>query len=469
MYKELTKSKRNLILFTVSIATFMATLDGSIVSIAMPVISKAFSVNIGALQWILTSYLLTISAFLLIWGKLSDLYGRKYFFAAGIAIFTLGSLMCGLSGSLSMLILSRIIQALGASITMALSQGIITAIFPPNERGRVLGMTGTVVAVGSLTGPSLGGILVHLFGWQTIFFVNIPFGILGTCLTLLIMPTLHIAKEKQKFDYSGALLFMASILLFFTALLFMQDGMISLGIMAFMIGIALILFVVFLKNEGTVRDPILDLTLFHNPIFSTGLICSYFSFVAMFSYIFLMPFYLQNVLELNILKAGLLMSLYPATTAIIAPFSGWLSDKISFKPLTILGFSITSITFLLLSSAGIDTPLYQVGILIVLLGFGGAVFQSPNTSSVMGAAPKDKLGIAGSISAFFRNFGMVSGTSLAVLLFIFTTKMGIENVAESLTNPTIFLKGFKIVLEFSAGLSLAGLLLSAFRFRIAIK
>ena len=135
MYKELTKPKRNLILLTVSIAIFMATLDGSIVSIAMPVISKSFSVNIGAVQWILTSYLLTISSLLLIWGKLSDLYGRKYFFAAGIVVFTIGSLLCGLSGSLTMLIIARIIQAIGASITMALSMGIITAIFPAKERG----------------------------------------------------------------------------------------------------------------------------------------------------------------------------------------------------------------------------------------------------------------------------------------------------------------------------------------------
>jgi EmrB/QacA subfamily drug resistance transporter len=450
-------------------ATFMATLDGSIVNIAMPVISQSFAVSIDSVQWIFSAYLIAVSATLLVWGKLSDLHGRKELFAAGMAIFSLGSLLCGLAGSLPALIAARVVQAIGSSIMMALTQGIVTSIFPPAQRGKALGTLGAVVSIGSLVGPALGGIMVHAFGWQSIFLVNIPIGIAGVAITMRIMPGATEedkarARLAGKFDLPGSVLFGAAIILLFFALLASQDGMIAGALMVAMLALAAILLAAFFANERGRTNPLLDLGMFANPVFSSGLAASLLAYASMFVYIFFMPFYLQYVVGMDVLKSGLVMSAYPLTTALVAPLSGKLSDRIGYRPLTITGATMTAIVLALVSGLGAGSSEATMVILIVLLGAGGALFQSPNTSSVMGSAPREKLGIAGGISAFFRNFGMVSGTTFSVLLFSAVTRAGID--VESLSFDSVtFLKGFRAVMLAAAALSLANAALSAARRR----
>jgi len=466
MNNDMTKTKRNLILFTACISTFMSTLDGSIVNITLPVISKYFSVNINSVQWVVTAYLLAISSILLIWGKISDIYGKKYLFAAGLAVFTVGSMLCGVSTSLSMLIFSRILQAIGASITMALVQGIVTSIFPSTERGKALGIIGTVVAIGSLAGPALGGILVHLAGWRSIFFVNIPFGIAGIVLALLLMPKTELKAVNKSFDIRGSVIFVLSISLMFIGLLSKQDGIVSTKVMLFMTAVSLLLFAAFIWYERRLANPLLDIRLFKNIKFSISLATAYLSFLSMFSYIFFMPFYLQYVLKLNVLAAGLLMSVYPMTTAILAPVSGWLSDKKHKIPLTLIGLSIGTVSYFLLSLSNTGTSKIRLILLVFLLGVGSAVFQSPNTSAIMGSVSRDKLGVAGSINAFFRNFGMVSGTTVSVMLFMAVTKMGISNISNGIFNADVFLKGFRVVMLTASAFTLAAVILSAVRRKI---
>ncbi len=432
----------------------MATLDGSIVNISLPVMSKYFNVSINSVQWVVTAYLLTISAILLIWGKLSDIYGRKYLFAAGMLIFTIGSALCGISNSLELLIISRVIQAIGASITMALVQGIVTSIFPANERGKALGVIGATVAIGSLLGPGLGGILVRFAGWQSIFYINIPIGIAGFVLTLILMTETEMKTANKAFDIKGSLIFVVSITTMFTSLLSYQDKLISSTIMILMVFIAIILFAIFIRYEKGLSNPLLDTTIFSNRKFSMSLATSYISFLSMFAYIFFMPFYLQYAMKLNILTAGLLMSIYPVVTAILAPISGWLSDKKLRISLTFLGLSINTLALALLSFLNSTSSLIHTGLLIMMLGAGSALFQSPNTSTIMGSVSRDKVGVAGSINAFFRNFGMVSGTTLSVILFMYITKMDINNLSGSSFDIPLFLKGFRAVLLNASGLSL---------------
>lgn len=454
------KQKRNLVLFNACLSTFMATVDGSIVNITLPVISAFFKVNINDVQWVVTSYLLAISALLLVWGRIYDLYGRKYLFAAGMGIFTVGSLFCGLSSSFAFLVLSRVIQALGASIMMALGQGIVTSIFPSNERGKALGMIGMVVAMGSLVGPSLGGVLVNWLGWRSIFYINIPIGIIGIVLTFLVMPKDQELPQVKIFDYKGAALFIAGILLLFIGLLGKQQGSISTLLMALMVAAALLLIAGFIMYESREKNPLVNLELFNSKVFSIGLLCAYLSFCSMFAYTFFMPFYLQYALKLNVMHAGLMMSFYPMTMALVAPISGWLSDKITYKPLTIIGLSINTVTLGLMSTLSTTSSRLFIGVLIVLLGAGGSIFQSPNNSSVMGAVPRDKLGTAGSINAFFRNFGMVSGTTIAVIIYTMVTKLGIESISGSSFDSALFLKGFRVVLINAALMTLLAVLLT---------
>ncbi len=467
---EASPARRNLILANTCMATFMATLDGSIVNIALPVISQSFAVSIDSVQWIVSAYLLAVSATLLVWGRLSDLYGRKQLFAAGMAVFSIGSLLCGLARGLPSLVGARVVQAIGASIMMALTQGIVTSIFPPAQRGKALGTLGAVVSIGSLVGPGLGGIMVHAFGWQSIFLVNIPIGIAGVAITMRIMPGATTednarSRDAGKFDLPGAGLFAGAIILLFFALLAAQGGMIPGSIMVALLALAAILLALFFANERGRTNPLLDLGMFSNPIFSSGLAASLLSYTSMFAYVFFMPFFLQYVARMDVLKAGLVMSAYPLTTALVAPLSGKLSDRIGYRPLTIVGATTTAVVLALVSGLGPASDEATMIILIVLLGAGGALFQSPNTSSVMGSAPRDKLGIAGSISAFFRNFGMVSGTTFSVLLFSSVTRAGISDVGSASFDAPTFVKGFRAVMLAASAFSVANATLSAVRSR----
>jgi len=450
MDNQLTGVRRWLILVNVSLSVFMATLDGSIVNIALPTISNNLHVNISSVQWVVTSYLLAISVLLLIWGKISDLYGKKNIFAFGFIIFTIGSGLCGMSNSLEMLVFARVLQAFGASAMMALSQGIVTSIFPANERGKALGITGTTVAIGSLVGPSLGGFLVHLFGWQSIFFINIPIGIIGTILTFIIIPEMHESPEVKAFDYKGSAMFMISLLLLFLSLLFLQDGVIPMAVFIPILIVAVAVLWVFVRYEKKVVNPLIHMELFKIHEFSFGISSAFLSFVALSATILFIPFYLLLALKVDTLSAGLLISAYPITVAILAPISGMLSDKFSYRPLTIAGLCINTVVLFMLSTLTAATSHFEIVLLMVLLGVGVAVFQSPNNSSVMGSVHKSQLGVAGAMNALFRNLGLVSGTALSVLIFTFVTRMNINSLSGgSLADVGLFLKGFRYVLIFA--------------------
>lgn len=462
---EYTKLKRNLVLINACMATFMATVDGSIVNIILPVVSGAFSVTISQVQWVITAYLLCISSLLLVWGKLSDIYGRKHLFAAGMVIFTLGSAACGFAASFGFLVISRVVQALGASIMMALTQGIVTEVFPAKERGKALGFIGMVVAMGSLAGPSLGGILVHSFSWQAVFFINVPFGILGVAMTYLVMPENRRLSAGKAFDGRGAALFVGIILLAFLSLLNLQEGSITALTAGLMLAAAAFLVIVFLGWERKTQSPLLDLSLFDSGIFSIGLSCAYLSFCAMFAYNFFMPFYLQYAAGMTVLQAGIMMSLFPMTMALVAPVSGMLSDRISYKPITVVGLSVSTLSLFLMSGFDAGTDRVAVGLCIVLLGAGSSIFQSPNNSSVMGSVARDKLGTAGSMTAFFRNFGMVSGTTLSVIIFSLVTNLGIDSITGSAGTVQLFLKGYQVVFLCAGMVDLLAVLLSIKRAR----
>lgn len=367
------KLKKWLILVNVSVSIFMATLDGSIVNIALPIISEELGVTISTIQWVVTSYLLTISILLLIWGKLSDLYGRKKIFAFGFIGFTVGSILCGLSRSLELLVFSRVFQAVGASAMMALSQGIVTTTFPPHERGKALGITGTMVAIGSLVGPSLGGVLVHASGWQSIFYINIPVGIIGTILTFAIFPEVHDKVEVKRFDFAGAALFTTTLLLLFIGLLMLQEGAISILTFVPMLLLSIGTLLVFIWQEKRSQSPLVSLELFGIHEFSYGLGSAYLSFIAINATLLFMPFYLQFVLKMDTLAAGLLISFYPITTAVVAPVSGWLSDKITYRPLTVAGMGIGTLALLGLATLSASSSQLKIALLMMLLGAGIAI------------------------------------------------------------------------------------------------
>lgn len=405
------------VLTAVSIGTFMATLDSSIVNVALPTISHQLHSDLSTLQWVVSAYLLTISSLLPVFGRLADLLGRKKVYSLGFLIFTLGSALCGLAQNIWFLIATRVLQAVGAAMLMSNSSAIITATFPPRERGKALGLTGTVVALGSLTGPALGGLLIGLANWRSIFYINVPIGIIGYAAAFLILPTDDPRKNSERFDSAGALTFTLGMI---SILLGINNGE-SWGwtspavLLSLFVG--MVLLILFILIEHKVEHPMINLSLFRNRPFLIGNLSGFLCFVAMFANNMLLPFYLQRILSYTPSQVGLMLMVFPVVMAIVAPISGYTSDKYGPVILTTGGLVITGLGFFYFSRLPATAHYYQVIPGLLLMGLGSGMFQSPNNSSVMSSVHPQKLGIAGGINSLVRNLGMVTGIALSVSLF----------------------------------------------------
>lgn len=452
------------ILLTVLPMTFMTTLDSSIVNVALPTMAKELNTSMAGIEWVVTSYLIVICATILLFGKLGDILGKTRIFKFGIGVFTIGSLLCGFSNTLFMLILSRIVQAIGAGAAMATNQGIITETFPPNERGRALGMTGTAVALGTMVGPTLGGLIVSIAPWKYIFLINIPIGILVYIGVIKILPFKKKASDF-KIDVKGSILFMISITLLFTSINFGQ----SLGftnmfiVMSFII--SLILFAIFIRVEKNSNNPMLDIKIFKNRLFSLSIFCGFTSFISIGAVNIILPFYYQDVLSLSPSAAGLMMTVSPIILAVVAPLSGYLSDKMGSEKISALGLSILSIGIISLVLFNVNTPLIVVGILVGLLSLGSGIFQSPNNSLIMSTVEKNELGIAGSINGLVRNLGTTTGIALStsILYSRMSSKLGYKVSGYVDGRADVFVYAMRFVFIGIGVICLIGAILSVIR------
>ncbi|WP_058304489.1 MFS transporter [Gorillibacterium timonense] len=456
--------RRWVILVVMNLFTFMSTLDGSIVNIALPTLSKALKLPLAQIEWVTTSYLMAICAAILFFGKLGDIIGKIKIFKIGTVIFIIGSLLCGLSDSLTMLVASRIFQAIGASMTMANSQGIVTDIFPSNERGKALGLVGTFVSLGSIAGPSLGGILVSNLGWQSIFWVNVPLGVIALAFGWKFLPPDY-TKTKTRIDVPGSLLFSFFILAFFAALLLGQQvGYGDIRIIA-ALAIAIVAFLVFLRVEGKRSEPLLHLPLFKNSLFTISIICGFLVFVANFCFNIIAPFYAQNMLNLSPSHAGLLLMLFPIMMVVVAPLSGALSDKIGSEPLTFAGLLVMVVAQLGFANLHEGSPIALVGLWIAMLGIGSGLFQSPNNSLVMSKIPRTQLGLAGSVNSLVRNVGMVVGITVATstLFHVMSLRAGYRVTGLIPDRPDIFLSGMHVVFLVSSSICVVAAVITGWR------
>ena len=406
---------RWLILFTVVSMTFMCCLDSSIVNVALPVMADKLSVTMASIQWVVTSYLILISATILIFGRLGDMKGKTNIFKFGIILFTFGSLMCGLSSSLGFLVFSRVVQAIGAAATMATSQGILTQVFPSSERGRALGISGSFVALGIMVGPPLGGFIVSAISWKCIFLINVPIGIITFFMSTKNFPK-AITNKDEKLDFKGAVLFTLAIIVLFGAMNRGQEYGYTQPIIIVAIISALAILFAFIHVEKKVAMPLLQLEIFENKLFSISVFSAFISFVAISCSNIIQPFYLQSVLKLTPATTGMFMMVYPLILTIVAPASGHLSDKIGSEFLTFVGLILTSIGLFLMSTLTEHSNLWVMCIYIAIMSVGNGLFQSPNNSLVMSTVPRNKLGVAGSINGLVRNLGMIFGISLSTTL-----------------------------------------------------
>lgn len=399
----------------IGMGVFMATLDSSIVNISLPTLVKAFQTDLATITWVILSYTLILTSFMLGAARLGDMYDKKKLYMGGLALFSISSLLCGLAPSVGWLIGFRAMQGLGAVLTQALGSAIITQIFPAKERGRALGLIGTIVSTGIAIGPPLGGLLIGLVGWRAIFLVNVPVGILAVIVVSRVVPTLA-AHPGQRFDGAGAaiiLLTLASYALGMT--LWQQQGLTS-PLPRWLLFGALAGIVLFLVVEKRIQQPMVDLTLFRNTLFSLNLLMGFLVFVVMAG-AFIMPFFLQNVKGFPVQTVGLMLMVNPIFMAFVAPAAGALSDRFGSRGISILGLMLIVIGCLAVSTLHENVTALGFILRFLPFGLGSGLFQSPNNSAIMGAAPRERLGVASGLLALSRTLGQTTGLPLTGAIF----------------------------------------------------
>lgn len=401
----------------VALGVFMATVDSSIVGVALPVILKDLRTTLSVVEWVPNAYLMVVTGLLLAFGRLADIYGHRRVYLAGLAVFTGASGLCAAAPTAGALVAARTVQGAGAAMLMACAPAMVTAIFPPNQRGRGLGLLGTTVALGLTSGPSLGGLLLDSAGWRSIFLVNLPVGVAAVALTARRMPSLRFARRAQTFDVAGAALFTlggSALLLALSSL--PRWGVASPETLACGGG-GLVLLAAFLLLEARVSEPLLDLGLFRDRGFCAAVGAAVLSYLAGFVVVLLMPFYLLEVRGLTARSMGMMLTLPPLAMSLLAPWAGSLSDRIGYGRLTAIGMGVRALSLTGFLTLGPSTPIPVALASLALLGAGSALFNPPNTSSIMGSVPPEHLGIAGGIAAVARNLGMALGIALGSATF----------------------------------------------------
>ena len=402
------------VFLAVGIGTFMSALDSSVVNMVLPIIRQHFQSDVAMVEWTVVIYLLVVSSLLLSFGRIGDLRGHKSVYISGFLIFVTASMACGLASSVGLLVAGRAVQALGAAMLLANSPAILTKSFPPSQRGQVLGMQATMTYLGLTVGPSLGGWLTQSFGWRAVFYINVPVGLLAFLLSIrFIEAEKPETSHNERFDWSGALLFAVGL----AALLLGLNqghawGWTSLLTLTCLVG-AVALLAAFVWMELRVPSPMLDLSLFKQRIFSASTTSAVMNYICLYSVTFLMPFYLLQGRGISPAHAGLLLTAQPLIMAVAAPISGALSDRIGSRLLSTSGMAIMSLGLFLLSRLGPDSSTSQILLSLGVTGLGTGIFISPNTSALLGSAPRQRQGIASGILATARNVGMVLGVGLA--------------------------------------------------------
>ncbi len=400
----------------------MASADFDSIAIALPRIAEEFHSDLASIQWIPLGYAVAVSSFLLPAGKVGDSYSRKGAYILGYIVFGLGCLLAGLSHELWMLIAFRIIAAAGSAILLALGMAIITSTFEANERGRAIGLYMTVTIAGNIIGPVFGGILVESLGWRSVFFVNIPLVLLGmTAVSLIIRHNLSNARPARgralmEFDWLGLVLSGGTLLAALISLSYVHKySWTGVPVMSGLI-VSAILLVLFIRHQANTAHPLLDLSLFKSRIFAFGSLSALFAFVAAAPVWILLPFYLQQVLNLSPGRTGLIMMANAASLGVMAPIGGRISDKYGTRIPKIVGAMISAIGLFLLGRLALHSNYSDVLPGLILLGAGIGIFHASNLNSLLGTVHTSKYGVASAFTNLNRNMGNSLGLALATAI-----------------------------------------------------
>jgi EmrB/QacA subfamily drug resistance transporter len=377
----------------------------------------ALQTTFAHIQWVILGYLLVLTSLVLGVGRLGDMFSKKKLYLAGLAVFSLSSLLCGLAPGVGWLIGFRIFQGLGAVMMQALGVAIVTEIFPVSERGRALGIIGAVVSIGLSFGPALGGVLISLAGWRSIFLVNVPIGLTAALIISRHLPLLPPQRSGQRFDYIGATLLMITLLSYALGMTLSERfGFGHLGIQILLI-LAAACLCAFIGAECYISQPMIELRLFRDPLFSCNLLMGFAVFISL-SGLFLIPFFLELVKGCETLIMGLIMMVVPLSMGLLAPVAGLLSDRFGSRGISFGGLLLAFLGYLALSTIDQHISLGRYILYVIPLGLGLGLFLSPNNSAIMGAVSRERLGVASGLMTLSRTLGQTTGLPIMSTIFI---------------------------------------------------
>lgn len=452
-----------------TLGALFSVLSGSTLTIALPVIMKDLKASMNIIIWTVMIYLLSITIFVPAIGRVADMIGRKKMFVGGFVVFTIGSVLCGLSQTGLQLLLFRFVQSIGGVLLVANSTPIVADAFPKRELGKAMGINAMVISVASVIGPILGGLMVS-FGWRYIFYINIPIGIIGTIWAAVQLKELDVLPEKQKFDWFGSLAFTFGMT---TLLIAMTIGSLFGWMNPYVISVfifALLCMGLFIYIETKAEQPMLDLTLFKSRILAFAFTSNLLNGIARGAVMFLLIFYFQGIKAIDPLTAGILLTPFAVSMMISSPISGWLSDRIGSRVLSSIGLLLSALGMIGFIKISADTSVVELGIWMFISGFGSGMFFSPNTSAIMGAVPVDRRGIAAGVRTMMNNAGSVISLAFAMAVIsssidpaamqaLFTgTQVGSEGIAVG-----GFISGLRLVFTISFSISLLASLISYLR------
>ncbi|MCE2463610.1 MAG: DHA2 family efflux MFS transporter permease subunit [Dehalococcoidia bacterium] len=448
----------------IGIGLFTSVVDYGTVAVALPTITDHFNSDFPTVQWIMVGYNLTISALLLPMGRLSDIIGRKQVYVTGLVLFVLGAALAGFSTNITILILSRVLMGCGAAMAEGTGMAMMVSVFSGNERGKALGSYMSVVGLGAISGPAIGGLLVSLWGWPSVFLFNVPLGILAIAASLIILDNRRMLEDRKRdrFDWLGATLSATALI---TLLLAATNGprmgwgapLIVAGGVAFLVFLA-----AFVWWELKTPTPMLDLRLFKRRTFSMGISAGFISFLGLSAIRYLIPFYLQAVLDYSPGKIGLILAPNAIAMIVIGPLSGRLSDRYGWRKLNVGGLLISAAGMFLLVRVTENSSLDLVLAGMLLQSCGLGFFNSPNSSSILSTVERHRYGVVTALLNLMRNSAQVMGIAVATAIVTATmASMGYAASLDAVSNaPGAFTTGFRIVCLAMASLTLLGVVIS---------
>ena len=463
------KAHARLVLYQVSLGLALVAINHRAIQIALPTLTHVFHADLSFIQWVLLVYDLAVIGLVLTLGRLGDLFGRKWIYILGFLLFVVSSALCGFAQSSGQLIAFRVLQGIGGAIILANGRALVTINAPPSERGKALGITSTAYHVGYMTGPTLGGFVIDTIGWRWIFFMTLPIGLACAYFAWRVLREREKSEARVKVDMAGAAYLLLTNICFVYALNQLPHLGVGHPVVFSFFVVSLASLALFIRAEQKAENPILNLSLFRNRLFTASNLSLFFITSTQSAIGVLLPFYLQNLRGFTPTQMGWIIIGSSVVIIMFAPLAGWLSDRFGSRLLCSVGAAIIVCGQYLIASFTLESSLFQLILPQLLIGLGWALFNSPNQSAIMSAVSRDQVGAASGMTVTTARIGGAIGIALSGAIMTYAlaasglTTQQIESPGSWSAAPQVFLNAFGFTIHFVNAFALLAILFSALR------